>query len=340
MSQVEIRNPNSLVIITEAWMKQHSDLRDTVDKYYDLRADRSFTSPAFNVFVNQVKEVGRIHDPVKIAKVDGIGDVVVDGRQRTRAAQVLKFETVPVIIEDEDSENVISVELSSNLARSENSVLENAAAFKKALQKGLSKEKVAVLAGISVPSVYNTILLGEMPKEIHKMIDSGQLSATAALQLKSFGKKASKGSGLSMVYDDEAKKKMIEFVNSLDLEAKLKGGGKKLTVGQARQANNSSARVINNLTPKEWDYLVTLDSTPEDYAVLIRVLRNQLTIDEATKLHPENLGWLHRPEVPKKEKPAKEPKEGKKRGRKAKDSDGEEIVTDVETNGLDFGIFS
>lgn len=329
MNSYEIRNPKTLIVITEAWMKANPDKRDAVEVFHDLRAERG-QGGQFEVFKNQVKEVGRITDPIKIVPVDGIGDIVVDGRQRTRAAIALGYTSVPVVIEDENSGNVIALELSSNLARSENSTLENAYAFKKALQKGLSKEKVAAIAGVSVPTVYNTIILGEMPKEVHKMIDSGVLSPSAALQLKSFGKKAAKGSGLSLVYDDEAKKKIVEHINSLDAEARLKGGTKsnKVTIKQAR---SSKANNVENLTSKEWDRLVELDTTPEDYAVLIRVVRGQINFEQAVSLHPENLGWLHRPELPKKEKVVKPKKE-------KKSADGEEVVTDVNVNGAEFNL--
>lgn len=312
-ANLEIRNPNHLIIVTSALLKQHPDQVETLSPFYDLRAERSQGGPVFETFKEQVRMMGRITDPVKIAKVEGIGDVVVDGRQRVRAAVALGFPTVPVIFEEVSTRNIVFVELLSNLARSENSTLENAHAFKKALTQGLTPQEVAKAAGVSDTTILNTIYLGEMPKEIHKMIDSGNLSPTAALNLRKFGKKAAKGSGLSKVYDDEAKKAMLEAVSALDVEARL--SGKRITGNQTKFARNSKARPEGSLTGKQWDAIVADEKTPITYALLIQVFRGKISWQQARQQQPEALAFLRpiepqpKPKAEKKAKVAKEKEE-------------------------------
>lgn len=300
---LETRDPKNLIVITKTWMKNNAELADKVEQFYDLRAERPL-DPAFK---SQVEETGYIHTPLFITAVEGVGDIVVEGRQRKAAALALGYSEVPVIEHDPETDLSIELELTSNLARSENTILENAVVFKKALQKGISMDRLAKLAGISSVHVLNTMMLGEMPKFVHKWIEEGLISATAALQFKAFGKKAPKAAGVSKVYDDEAQKAIKDAFDKLDLEAKMKGSGK-VKVKQARQSASKSAE---GLSRKEWEALVSDSETPEDYAALIQVFLNKLNPEQAVKLHPENLSWLRRVEPPKKERKVKEPKTAK-----------------------------
>jgi ParB/RepB/Spo0J family partition protein len=317
----EIRNPNSLVIVTKALLKQHPEWVEQLSKFYDLRAERSLDP----VFSSQVKAAGRIFQPVSICPVDGIGDVVVYGRQRVRAAQANGFQTIPVTIERDETRAAISAEISENLARSDNSILENAHAFKKALVQGLTQAEVGALAGVSDVTVLNTIHLGEMPSFVHKMIDKGELSATAALGLKTFGKKAAKGSGLSRIYDEEAQKQMREFIASLDPEAKLKGGGKRISVKQAR---SSKPNHVENLTSAEWMRVAEASDCPENDALLIKAVLGKITWQEARRGADGHLDYLRKIEAP-----PKPPKEKKVKEPKVKETK-EPVVTDVDTSNV------
>lgn len=318
---MEIRNPNNLVIVTKALLKQRPDLVETISKYHDLRAERGLDDG----FKRQVEVLGRITDPIKIVQVEDVGDVVIEGRQRVRAAVALGYATIPVIVEDGEAKNAIALELSGNLARSENSILENAFAFKKALTQGMSQATVATIAGVSDVTVLNTIYLGEMPSFIHKMIDTGQLSPTAALQLKKFGKKAAKGSGLSTIYDEEAQKAMKEFLATLPVEAKLKGGGKRISVKQAR---SSAPNHVENLTNKEWDAIVASAECPVWAANLINAVRGKVSWQTARHNCEPQLNFLRKIEPPPKEKKVKEPKVKESKSKET------EVVTEVDASNV------
>lgn len=321
MSQ-EIRNPNNLIIVTKALLKQHPEWVEQLAPFYDLRAERSLDP----VFKGQVEVFGRVTDPIKISQVQGIGDVVLEGRQRTRAAVALGYTSVPVQIENGTVKDVITLELLGNLARSENTMLENAIAFKKALQNGMSSSDVAKIAGVSEITILNTIYLGEMPSFVHKMIDKGELSPTAALGLRTFGKKASKHSGVSRVYDEDAQKQMKEFISNLDADAKLKGGGKRISV---KQAKSSKPNHVDNLTNKEWDTLIADANTPEWAANLINAVRGKISWQQARFNAQGHLDFLHKPTVPPKEKKVKTPKV-----KEPKQEKSEEVVTSVDTSSV------
>jgi ParB/RepB/Spo0J family partition protein len=324
MAELQIRNPNTLTIVSKVWLDKNPDKREDFAKFYDLRAD----SPLDPVFKNQVAVAGVIKDPIHIIHIEGFGDVVTDGRQRTRAAVALGLTSVPVIIESDDDKNILNVE-GLNLARRDNTVRENAAFFKKCLQMGKSPEDVATLAGKSVSYVRNAILLGEMPAFVHKLIDKGELSETAALGLRTFGKKAPKTSGLITIYDEEAQKSMQEAINAMSVEAKLKGGTNgRISVKQARESHPSSVETYNK---GEWERLAADENTPEDYAALINAVIGKISPQQAKSLHPEHLSFIRRIEKPKKEKAPKVAK--------VKASKEDKVNTEVDASEVDVNSF-
>src|SRR5882672_5079015 len=309
---IEMRDPKKLIIITAVWMKNNPDKRELVEAYYDPRADRG-TDEVFNA---QVEATGFIHTPIFVTDVPNVGEVVVAGKRRTHTAQVLGFAEVPIIMHDPDTDISIELEIMENEARSESTVLERAVTFKKALQHGISKEKLSAMTGLSPVMVYNTILVGELPKFVLEMVNNGELTQTAALQLvKTYGEAAPKGSGLSKVYSQETQDKMREALANMSLEAKLIGGGKRVSV---RQARSTSARGVDEMSPRNWDAMIESEDTPDDYKALIQVFRNKLSWKQARGLNPENLGWLSKKEPAPKVKVPKEPKPSKKEKTKSK----------------------
>jgi ParB/RepB/Spo0J family partition protein len=305
--QLETRDPNHLILVTSAWLKNNADKAALVEAYYDTRADR----PTDQNFINKVKSTGYIHTPLFITDVKGVGEVVVAGRQRLKAALALGLPEVPVITHDPSVDLSIELELTENLARSENTVLESAHAFKKALQKGISKEKLSEMVGLSTTQVGNIIMVGELPKFILDLIDKGELGLTAAVQLvKTYGKKAPVGAGLIKVYDEESQKQMKEAVEKMSLEARLAGGGK-ISV---RQARNSKPNSMDELTPRNWKAILEDELLPDDFRALIEVFIGKKAWQIARGEHPDSLYFLCKKEPtpkPKKEKVAKQPKKTK-----------------------------
>lgn len=303
---LETRDPKHLILVTEAWLRNNGSLAALAEPYHDKRADR----PTDTTFINKVRSTGYIHTPLFITDVDGVGEVVVAGRQRLKAALALGLPEVPVIVHDPSVDLSIELELTENLARSENTVLESAHAFKKALQKGISKEKLSEMVGLSTTAVGNVILVGELPKFVHDLIEKGELTVTAALQLvKSYGKPAPKGAGLIKVYDEESKKAMETAIQSMSLEARLAGGGNKITV---RQARNSAPNSMDELSPKNWKAILEDETLSDDFRALIQVFIGTKSWQIARGENPDTLYFLAKKEPtpkPKKEKVVKPKKE-------------------------------
>jgi len=300
--QLETRDPRHLILINSAWMKAYPDKVADVESYYDKRADR----PTDTAFINKVKSTGYVHTPLFITDVEGVGEVVVAGRQRLKAALALGLPEVPVITHDPSVDLSIELELSENLARSENTVLESAHAFKKALQKGISKEKLSEVVGLSTTQVGNIIMAGELPRFVHDLMDKGELGLTAALQLvKAYGKKAPVGAGLIKVYDEESQKQMKEAIEKMSLEARLAGGGNKITV---RQARNSVPASADELTPKNWKAILEDETLADDIRALIEVFIGKKSWQIARGENPDSLYFLAKKDPtpkPKKEKVVK-----------------------------------
>lgn len=306
--ELEVRDPNKLLIVTKEHLDKYPEKRPLLAKYYDKRTDAGLDA-GINL---AVKTLGAVHTPVFITTIDLDGtfvDVVIDGRQRVLAAKANGITEVPTISHSDDDKINVILEASANLARRANSPAESAYVFRKALQAGLTQEEIAAMAGVTPAAISYALTVGDMPQFIHKMIEKEQLTPTAALSLsKSFGKKAPKGSGLTKVYtseDQEAMKTAVEALSDADKKA---GGIGKVKV---KQANASKAGFAEGLTGKEWDALLEDGTVPDDYNILISLFRNKISLASAQRQLKErdmSYEWLRKITPQPKPKKVKEPK--------------------------------
>lgn len=300
--ELEMRDPRKLIIVTAAHLRQYPDQRELLAKYHDLRAD----APLDESIAASVKLVGAVHTPVFITQVEGLGEVVIAGRQRVRAALNAGLTEVPVILHSDDQKVNVMLELSENIARRQNTARESAYAFRKALQSGLTQDEVAAMAGVTPANVSYILSIGDMPPIVHKYIEENKLSQTAALSLKkTLGKKAPKGSGLTAIYDEKEVKATLE---KMEESARLEGGNAKGGKIKVKQAKNSKPGFVEGLSKKEWEALVQAEDVPEDYKALIEVFIGIKSMAQAKASVPEHLDWLRKIAPQPKAKKVKEPK--------------------------------
>lgn len=308
---LETRDPKQLLIVTQEHLDKYPEHKALLEKYYDKRAD----TPVEQDFVNAVKEFGAIHSPVFITHVEELGkDVVIAGRRRVRAAIQAGFQEVPVITHSNEDKLNALLELSENLSRRENTAVESAYAYRKAMRTGLTQEEIAGKIGVTPATISYTLTIGDMPKVVHDYISKGKLTNTAALTLsKSLGKKAAPASGVTRVYDEKEVKAALE---AMDEKARLAGGkaDAKITVEQARASKPTH---VEGLSAKEWDALIADESVPKEAMLLISVFRNKLSPAQAVQQADGKLSWLRKITPQPKPKKVKEPKiKPEKKGKK------------------------
>lgn len=129
--------------------------------------------------------------PIVVRKVGG-EPYVVDGRQRVKAAREankrLKDQgaeplLVPAVNWRGDDKAAMSVMISANEHRLEDSVLVKAQKLGRYLNQGGTNSEASVNFGVSLGTISNWLKLLELDDKVKKLVESGRLSATVAAEL-------------------------------------------------------------------------------------------------------------------------------------------------------------
>jgi ParB family chromosome partitioning protein len=128
--------------------------------------------------------------PLVVTKVDD-GYQIIAGERRWRAAELAGLESVPVLIKESTSQQMLELALVENIQRADLNPLEEANAYRQLMDEfGLTQEEVAEQVGKSRASVANTVRLLKLPDEVKEALAAGHISeghARALLALPTTG---------------------------------------------------------------------------------------------------------------------------------------------------------
>src|SRR4051794_17776719 len=137
---------------------------------------RRFDSEAGAGLADSVRAQGVVQPVVVRPRVAG-GYELIAGERRWRAAREAKLKTVPAVVREADDRDSLLLGLVENIAREDLSPVEEARAFAVVLDEfGLSLGDLAEQVGKSKPSVSNRVRLLELPEDVLKMLERGQLT--------------------------------------------------------------------------------------------------------------------------------------------------------------------
>jgi ParB family transcriptional regulator, chromosome partitioning protein len=137
---------------------------------------RRFDAEAGAGLAESVRSQGVVQ-PVLVRPRAAGGYELIAGERRWRAAREAKMKTVPAVIREADDRDSLLLGLVENVAREDLSTVEEARAFALALDEfGLSLGELAERVGKSKPAVSNRVRLLELPEDVLKMIERGQLT--------------------------------------------------------------------------------------------------------------------------------------------------------------------
>jgi ParB family transcriptional regulator, chromosome partitioning protein len=105
------------------------------------------------------------------------GFEIVAGERRYRAAQRAGLSAVPVIVRSLSDRQTLEVAIVENLQREDLNAIEEARAFKRLLEFGLTQEEVAQAVGKSRPAVANTLRLLALPAAGIDALERGVITA-------------------------------------------------------------------------------------------------------------------------------------------------------------------
>lgn len=139
-----------------------------------------------------------------IVKKDGDTYKIVAGERRWRASRIAGLQTVPVIIRDLSSKQVMEIALIENLQREDLNPIEEAEAYEKLMAEfGMTQEEISVTVGKSRPAIANSVRLLTLQENIKSRVISGEISSGHArallsiedktLQLKAVGEIIKRG---------------------------------------------------------------------------------------------------------------------------------------------------
>ncbi|HET7746827.1 MAG TPA: ParB/RepB/Spo0J family partition protein [Vicinamibacteria bacterium] len=100
---------------------------------------------------------------------------IIAGERRWRAAQRAGLATVPVVVRDVPDDKLLELALVENIQRQELTPIEEAHAYQKLHELGLTQEDVARRVGKDRSTVANLLRLLRLPREVREMVGEGTL---------------------------------------------------------------------------------------------------------------------------------------------------------------------
>ena len=141
-----------------------------------------FDQVRLQALAESLKEHGVVQ-PI-IVKQEGSRYVIVAGERRWRASKLAGLKTIPVVVKDLSSRQVMEIALIENLQREDLNPIEEAEAYKKLMDDyNMTQEEVSKLVGKSRASIANSVRLLTLAKEIQDMLADGRLTSGHARTL-------------------------------------------------------------------------------------------------------------------------------------------------------------
>ena len=210
-------------------------VRDIPIDEIDPNADqprREFDKDALEQLAQSISEAG-VLSPILVVE-EGMRYRIVAGERRYRASRLAGLATVPCIVRSMTTAQQMEAALIENLQREDLNPIEEASAIRSLMQEcGYTQEQAAKRLGKSRPAIANALRLLNLPAEVIKLVESGDLSAGHARVL----------AGL------EEKKRQLELAHQAVLYGwsvrKLEEAAK-----EKKAADQPNVKRVRSLTPE------------------------------------------------------------------------------------------
>ncbi len=160
---------------------------ETVLKLSEIEPNRDQPRKEFDE--NELKELAEsikqygIIQPLVVRKRDDYYEIIA-GERRWRAAKMAKLDEVPVVIKDYMPQEAMEIALIENIQRKDLNPLEEAMAYRSLIDEyHLTQEELAGRVSKSRSAITNSMRLLNLPKEVQKMLEDGEISTGHARAL-------------------------------------------------------------------------------------------------------------------------------------------------------------
>jgi ParB family chromosome partitioning protein len=141
-----------------------------------------FDQEKLKALAESIKEHGVVQ-PIIVRKEDS-RYIIVAGERRWRAAKLAGLKTIPALIKELTSLEVMEIALIENLQREDLNPIEEAEAYRKLIDEyGMTQEDVSRLVGKSRAAIANSVRLLSLAGEIQDMLSDGRLTSGHARTL-------------------------------------------------------------------------------------------------------------------------------------------------------------
>jgi ParB-like partition proteins len=150
---------------------------------------KHFNDEKLEQLADSIRQHG-IVQPLIVKKEDNTYKIVA-GERRWRAARIAGLDTVPVIIKDLSSKQVMEIALIENLQREDLNPIEEAEAYERLISDfGMTQEDISVTVGRSRPAIANSIRLLTLQEKLRSLVINGDITSGHARALLSIEDKA------------------------------------------------------------------------------------------------------------------------------------------------------
>lgn len=147
---------------------------------------KEFDSEALSELADSISQHG-VLQPLLLRPMLSGGYRIVAGERRWRAARMAGLSEVPAVIREMADAEEMLFALIENLQREDLTPLEEARGYRTLIEtQDFTQEEVSRTVGKSRPAVTNALRLLNLPEDIQKLLENGEISAGHARTLLSF----------------------------------------------------------------------------------------------------------------------------------------------------------
>lgn len=147
---------------------------------------KHFSTESISALADSIREHG-ILQPILVRPLESGGYQIVAGERRWRAARMLGFDEVPVIIKEISDAETMKIAIIENLQRENLDPVEEANGYNDLIENyGMTQEQVGKMVGKSRSAIANAVRILSLPDKILKMLENGSLSSGHAKALLGF----------------------------------------------------------------------------------------------------------------------------------------------------------
>ncbi len=134
-----------------------------------------------------IKRNGVLQPVLVRRKADGLFELIA-GERRYRAAKLAGLKSIPAVVRNTSDEQSMELALVENLQREDLNPMEEARAYHRLTEFGLTQEALAQKVGKDRSSVANSLRLLSLPNEIKELVESLKISMGHAKVLLGLGR--------------------------------------------------------------------------------------------------------------------------------------------------------